>query len=298
MVDMPRLLVDPPTLTPPGFGLLTVASERDGSDPHWQGEGIEWESGCVDRDALGLTREACIDAAVNPGDPVPEGADKLTGRPRGTGGQRHGAAFTVFAAYQCSTTGRTLERDRARADQVLTAGEGYIIDEVLETGAGDADLAPLSLQATATTPLGASVAASAEALVAYLEREAHEAFTGTGAVLHLPRHVALLALGQGVIVRNGARLETALGTWVNAGPGLTGAEPTAGAALADGLVWGYATGPMVAYRTPIFPPSADEAGTIDRSVNNRAVVVERTVAIGWECGAIAIPADLSYTLAP
>jgi hypothetical protein len=298
MAPTPRLHVDPPNLTPPGFGLLTVAQTPDASDPRWQSEGIEWPTECIDLDALGFTRDACLPGTVDPGDPTPAGPDKTEGHPRGIGDARTAPAFTLWASHICSPGGRSLQQDLARVGRVLTAGEAYTVGAVVETGGGDSSLAPFSLAATATTPAGTTVAATAEALVAMLEHAAADAFPGMTATLHLRRDVATLALGQGVVTRNGAQLSTVLGSPVAADVGFAGVEPTAGAALDNALVWGYATGPVVVYRTAAWAPGDDEAATMVRATNDRVVIAERTYSVGWECGAIAIPLDLSYTTVP
>lgn len=300
MAPMPRLQVPPPPATPNQFGLLSVATQPDASDPLWMGAGIEWESRCApDPFRGGVTLGPCTPEDVEAGDPTPPGPDKLDvdrGVDEGTA-----PAFTVWAAHRCSTTGRSLARDLERAGQLLTDGEGYMIDAAVYDGAGVPELEAESILGTAQVG-GDVVATTPEGLVAALEWVA-SLYYRTGAVMHLRRDIATLAAGEGVVIRTGSRLETVLGTPVVASPAFSGAKPTGldnDNVGSEEFVWGYVTGPLVAYRSDVVLPDRTEGGTLDRTVNNRLVVAERTVSVGWDCFAAGIAMDATnlYTELP
>lgn len=286
----PRQRVPGPTFAPAPFGLLSAAQVIDDQDPHWR-NGIAWEPTCSDP----------ARATIGPCDVVDDGVGgEVLGDPqskraqRGTDGESQGAAVTLFASHLCSTGGRTSEDDRTRAGTLLTNGEGRALEAVMFTGETEAGFLPpdetILGNAVVSSVLLAPVVSIASAVA--LAEAAVVSQTGGVGVLYMGHALATLAAGAQVVVRNGARLETVLGTpvvalanenvhdWAPANPGTY-----------EGL-WVYGTGPLVVYRQAT--PQVYDA--IDQTVNDRHVIAERTYAFGWDCVTIAVPVSSDVLL--
>jgi hypothetical protein len=282
MPPLLRLYVDPIPFVPLQGGLDSVVTSRDITDPHWQG-GIEWTSNCVD--AAAVTALECDD--------TPEVV--WTDTPTGYGDQVTRSTFTVYHNYQCSTGGRTLEEHTARAIEALTRGETRTIEAVVERGGPtpDGTLGPLSASSLAgqAIVLDGGPATIVPAL-AGLEQALGWAYGGQG-VIHLSRALAIAAAEASLLTFTQGRYRTALGTPVAVGSGyLGGPGGPAGATQTA-----YATGPLIMYRTAAELIGRPEESVI-RNVNTVSMTVQRTVAVGWDCDAFAVPVTFDVPSLP
>ncbi len=286
----PRHLVPPPAAIPRPFGLLSVAEVRDDADPHWR-NGIEHETTCG---TVGATWDGC---AVEDDVPAKTG---VRGVP-----PREASAITLYAADPCSTGGRSYRAARERATQVLLDGEGPALESLTEsgrvsplTGASPVpdDAMPLTFAADGVVAPG-GLSASIAAAVASAEQYARSGLVGSLGVLHLPSAVASFIGDR--LIRSGSRLETTLGTPVLAGNYLARSDlvPVQDGPDDASLAYLWVTGPLVVYRGEVVTVGSADRDAIDRTVNDRTVIVERTYAVSWGCRTIAIPFPLSELLA-
>lgn len=271
----PRHRVQGPTFTPAGFGLTAVATIVDDPDPHWR-NGIQWETFCAG--AAGTTLAPCyqvVDPEGDPGDLIDAEVPAKSGAVGAPWAE--GDAVTVYAVARCSTVGRTREADVARAQALLTAGEGRALEAVVATGVTEAGTLARSLAGDAE-PTGVAGGSLHQAL-ASLEDALGSSYGGVG-VIHMPRSVALLAVAAGLVVREGQRLVTGVGTLVAAGAGYAPEQPI------SGPVPVYASGAVVLYRGGV-----EVLDDVDTQVNDRGVVAERTWAYGWDCSVFSATVD-------
>lgn len=290
--DTPFSVVDSgPRFTPLRFGLLSAAQVVDDPDSHWRG-GTQFQPEACE--AGRATAAFCV--AGGPATGTPEKVPTVTGA-----GSTAAEPFTVYALVDCAPVGwgDDLVGIQDRAMRQLDAGEGRVVERVFWTGQPDegpevfphlaADTQVLAdaqgameleLQSAATVVSGSPL--SPVAALAELEGALAACYGGEG-VIHIPARALALLDEHGVVVQQGPQLRTKLGNIVavyaaNVNHGPDGTEPGAGS------TWFYATGAVVARRSPATPrgrvPARDFVGRTD---NSTVYVVERTFVLDWDC---------------
>lgn len=275
----PRHQITGPTITPAPFGLLSAVEVRDDPDPRWR-NGVEFRSTCPSQ--ASATVAPCSADVVG---------DLVIPPKTGTRGAEYveGPAVTLYAVHECAPIGETAEQAQAEAGRKLVAAEGPALELVVSTGDTEAGVLAEEFRLNgSTTNVLPGPPTGQPLLNAFGFIEAELAKRGVG-VIYMPRAFALWLISKQAVVRNGSRLESALGTPVVAmnydfgthiGPD--------GRHAGDGIAWIYGTGPAIVYRGGVtYLPG------FDSDVNTRTVIAERTYAYAWECGAFAVPVDLS-----
>lgn len=186
-------------------------------------------------------------------------------------------AYALYLPETCTARGvGPLEEFRARATTAFAAREGAAVEHEFWTGElidanphltdGNADV----LTAGATSPTNG---------LALLEQAIAE--TGQAGMIHATPATVTAWVGALLLQRNGANLETMLGTIVVPGYGYDGSGAGTGV-LSDTEAWAYATGMVEVRRTePFLVPDGIEQ-TLERSLNNVTYRAERYVLTTWD----------------
>lgn len=192
-----------------------------------------------------------------------------------------GEPFTLYSGLLC----KLIDVNEAR--DVIARRFGYSEPRALEAAfwTGSAGNYP----ALATDPDIVILAnqVGIEAAVGQLEQELAERYGGVG-VIHAPRFVMPYAAAANLIVREGEKLTTPLGTmWAFGGGYDPAIGPTGEAALPEGSSWMYATGQVVGRSGEIVvvPP---DGNALDRNTNNVTVLAERTWVLTRDCITLAL----------
>jgi hypothetical protein len=302
----PRRLVDGPRLTPPTFGLLSVAELRgaDTGDTHWQ-NGISFETECPNLDATaGTTYDECI-AVTGVGSPSPptSKADNTNYRWRGA------TPFTVYSWFDCSPVGLDQARNKART--ALEKTESWQIERAFWTGraAGTANIAfphlahsaaeivdaqNILLQSPAVTGVSSYPASIGpwpiQQGLGIAEKLLGDCAGGQG-VIHVPPQVLPKLAGAMAVTSRGAQLTTSNGNLLAVGSGYPGTGP-GGQSVTQDAAWIYATGPVVVYRGDV-RVSNFGADSLDRGENTMRLLAERTVLAAWDCCHFAVQINLT-----
>lgn len=243
-----RRLVDAPPVTAARFGLSTVAQVRDDADEHWA-NGVEWQSfACL---PLGVTMDGCISGEVHP-PKVPLGCPAI----------QQADAVTVYAYDLRSAGGRSGDEAARWAADALAAGEWAALE------------AYFGAMLSAVPGFAAATPAQALGHV-----EAEVGFLGQQGAIYLDRMSATVLAAEALIVRDGARLTTVLGTPVSVG--------SYSPASTAGTVTVLGSGAPFVYRSPVFTSEA-----FDLSVNDWSVIAERTFLVGYDCDAAVATAPI------
>lgn len=281
----PRPIVDAPTFTPSPFGLLSVITPSNSTDPHWQ-NGVTWQSYCID--PMGdTTYDECL-VVTGIGD-VPEPSSK-TGNVDVT--TRAATPFTAYARFDCSTVGYTTEEFARVGTAALTQSESWQIENAIWTGLADdtpvvyphlsassiiLDAEGYTLQLATSIPVtGAVDVATGLGLV---EQSLADCHNGVG-VIHVPVKALPTLDAHGLVRDRNGVLKTLNGNIVAVGAGYPGTSPT-GVDPGVGASWIYATGPMFLYRSQIRVIPYRES--LNRSNNTVEMLAERTYVVGWDC---------------
>lgn len=255
---MPRVFVSSPPLVPYRFGASTAIDWQTPLDQHELG-GIQWVSqGCS-------AVEVVFDRCVNPDDASLTAVEDFC---QVNGGD----PFTVAALFEAGlypTEGDDLSGRFAGAEQ-------YGLEVYLQTLL-DAATTPEALGSAAGLTEAETAATFA---LAWVEQRIAEVVKAE-AVIHLSRFTAGLLSGK--LTANGGALRTTLGNVVVAGAGY---EPV-GDAVPSALTI-YATGPIRAVRSLI---QANDV--VIPETNDRSSLLQRTYALGWDCGAVAASVTLT-----
>ncbi len=259
MALVPAALVVGSSRAPLPYGLFTVATMRPDSD-RWQG-GVQWEQ-TLAAQAQGTSFDCDTPAA----------ALGLDEQECSVG---EASAFTVYGYFRGNPVESSGEVAQAKAIDHLTIREQARVEQALWTG----DLGNEPSLRDSATPAGSTALALITGLAALEEAIADD--YGSLGVIHMTRATALWAFKDRLVESRNGRLFTALGTPVVAGAGYDGSGPT-GAAAAAGKAWAYATGPVFAYRSEVFSPTATFGDILDRSTNTLLAVAERTYVVGFD----------------
>lgn len=256
-------IVEGPTRQPLPYGLFSVLTPRSTTDPHWQHDGVMWET---------LTCE--------PVSGIGGECDALTGLPLGfvsNGDLGEADVFHVYGSYNCSPVGHTIDYAQERATLHLVTREEAFVERTIWTGdLGNTPFAADASQAVAGT---VSIVRAISALESWLATN-----YGSMGVLHMTREAAELGISARSIVVVGTQLRTRLGTPVVAGAGYPGTSPT-NAPPAPNTTYVYATPGLLGYRSEIFPGATPTEAGFDRSNNDLYATAERTYSVGWDpCG--------------
>lgn len=252
----PRLVEAQPRQALP-FGLFSVLTLRESSDPHWA-NGVEWRS--MPCDPAGLIEDPSCD----------EPFEKIFRK----GGTGSATPFTVYGSAWCGTpAGRAFEAGEEDATAHLLARE--------EAQAEAAVWARLAAEAEDLNPGGALAPKHALAVAErWLGRE-----YGSLGVVHTDRGAATLL--DTTVSQSGNRLVTKVGTPVVAGAGYPGTSP-AGDITAD-VSWLFVSPALFGYRGQVFTSSA-----LDRERNDHYALAERNYVVGFDpCGVGAVRMSLT-----
>lgn len=240
------------------FGLFSVLSLREASDPHWA-NGIEWETmTCSPASAI---LDADCDTNI----------DKFF---NGNGEIGEAAGFTVYGSHKCGTPGGRVD---LAADEFATA-------HLLAREEAQAETSVWAQMAAQATDLNAAGALPADEALALLEGWMGSVYGSLGAI-HGSRQA--VSLFDNAVRANGSRLLTRIGTPVVAGGGYPGTSP-AGAAPAAGETWVFASPALFGYRGTIMGHQA-----LDRNNNDMYALAERNYVVGFDpCGVGAVRMDV------
>lgn len=280
-----RATVPAPQAAAPRVGLLVAAdTTRDGdADGRWI-EGLTYAA-----EAVGGYRgiNTCADGTIDggPQDPLPH----VDYQP-----------WTLQMYDDCNVLGARGIDMPARVRRWFAAGESFAIARELWTGdltrqavadeGSDIDAPNLYLtDPTKVVPV-ADAPVKLAAAVGLLEDALGTATLGGPGFLHVPRIVATRMPGTR---REGQQLFTLLDNQVVPDAGYTGTAP-GDVAPADGVVWLYATGPVVVRRSPIV--MNDPVTYVDERTNKQHVSGDRFVAATFDPGALfGVPVALELT---
>ncbi|NMO00820.1 hypothetical protein HH308_06285 [Gordonia sp. TBRC 11910] len=260
----PAKIVDPVTLTPARYGLLSAIDVRPGDTRTLSG--VEWED-----TPLGEAVIAPNDCLNQDPITVPDGIPWSKTEP-----------ITVRAGFTCRSTGLDEQTINARALQSLTAVEGAALEGAAweQFLADDPDLPPLTILAEAAD-LVAGLGAIEDHLWAH--------YGGTP-VIHVPRRLAgrLEELRQ--ITRDQARLTTTMGSRYAFGhypiSGPSDGDPDTPQPLPG--TWLVATGQIVAHRSDVRVKPGTFAQALDTTTNEVFSIAERTYALQIDAVRVAI----------
>lgn len=292
-----RQIVDGPEFSALPDLLWETAQHPSTSDPHWQ-QGVTWIEQCG---AGGTTYDECLAVTGTGGTPAaPDGFPSTV-----TQTSRGATPFTVYAAFECSAVGRSLDPDSAERSLLLS--EGYQTSRAFWTGIAGSSTGTaqrtvyphLAANATLNDPQGIRLQTAATPLVTggedpsvalgQLESSLATCYGGQG-VIHIPTY-ALPTFASRMLVEpgEGGMLRTLAGNLVVSASGYTGSSP-AGADPAAGTAWVYATGALIGYRSDVSVREFPQ--TFDRSENTVKALATRTYLFGFECCHYAALVDL------
>lgn len=245
-------LVTGPTRVPFPFGLFSVLPFRVDTADRWL-NGVHFETLGDAPEARGLS----FDAACDPDSEIDLDGEGLT--------IVDAEPFDIYATYQCSVVGNSLDLANEVARARLEENEERFVESALATG--EFGQSPNFKDDAEVRLSGGDAKPSVGEAVALLENAASEEY-GTQGIFHVSRGTASLMLKEGVAEKRGQRLYTNLGTPVVAGSGYD----------FDNLVM---TPQFVAYRGTLMIPG-DPKMLVDRSDNTITAIAMRPYLIGLD----------------
>lgn len=298
-----RQIVDPPSFTPLGFGLLSAMELPTPMPDHWQ-QGITYEPTCgINVSGVGgLTYDEClVVTGVGFAPPAPpDFANNFTQAPRGA------LPFTTYAEFDCATVG--LQDAQGTAERALSMAEPWQVERAFWTGlaggqpvvyphlasfAQVSDATGILLQTAAVNVTGVNSVGvvgdlvNVETALGLLEAALANCYNGVG-VIHVPQLLVPTMDAWGIIKQQGAVMKTLNGNKVAIGAGYPGSGPD-GVARAGNSCWMYATGNVFGFRSDVRVRAPDNsAASLDRATNTRKMIAERTYVIGWDCCHFAV----------
>lgn len=274
VATIPPLLVAKPTPSMPlRYGLLQAAVGPLDLPVHGRNGGVRyWETMCG---GGALYEIECLDE---------QGTKEFTATMR----QVIGAPFMVTATFTCGVVGFTQEEFDTLAVQKLLSVEQSQVETALSTGTFGAS--PALFGAGVVTVTGGGTTTTE--VLSELERALYcTSQYGPPGYVHVPIPVFNDMKERHLIVFDGTRWRTAMGTVVSAGC-YAGNEPD-GDAPADGTFWMYMTGQTTVWRTPDSEIQvAPVAGSLNRTTNQQLLLAEREYVVTYECAVYAKPVTL------
>jgi hypothetical protein len=256
MALVPGLVVPAPEPLRTRYGLFTAASGPLDLPIHGEGGGVRYvPNACGSAYAYGVTcYDADTPAPAKPHDP--DNSEVETG------------VFAVLSTLNCGAPGYTLEEYRAKVLRRLESAEQAAVEAAFWAGLdleGDS-LGILTLDGQAVNVDSGYDAGLITDVVGALERYAYtEQEYGFQAYIHAPVEVAAFAAEAGLVIPDGTRKVTPLGSvWV------FGAYPS-GSVIVTGqtTVWRAA-------ETQVY-------NALDQATNEVLLVAERAYAVGFDC---------------
>lgn len=258
----PPVVVDATSLSPSRFGLLTAATVSPTDGPRaWVGTHAE----------------------VNPGGPAQVDPNEcLNDEPVDREPLIDGIAYedslsvVLFGGFACKSVGLTEAELAERATRALINGESpgleaaawnYFLGEPAFPDADTEELVVLPDAADLVSAVGA------------LERWAYENYGGTP-VIHAPRQLSSVAAQQRQASREGAYLETILGTrWSFGNYSLTGPKVDPDDEAGPAGTWLVITGQVDIRRGAITTRGGDWRGALDRATNDVYSLAQRSYSV-------------------
>jgi hypothetical protein len=301
-----RQVVDPPSFTPLGFGLLSAMEMPTPQPTHWA-QGITYSPTCGGNTLGNLTYDEClVVTGVGGGPPSPPDlvTSNVTSSPRGA------TPFTAYVEFDCATVGN--EDAQKTATQALAMTEPWQVERAfwsglaagqpvvyphLAAGAQLLDTTGIVLQTAAVNVTGASSVGvvgdliNVETALGLLEQAMGNCYNGVG-VIHVPELLLPTMDAWGIVRQQGPIMKTLNGNKVAVGAGYPGTGPD-GSPRAGNTCWMYATGNVFGYRSDVrVRAPGNVASSLDRTTNTRRMIAERTYVIGWDCCHFAVQAEL------
>lgn len=266
MAIVPGVIVPIPGQIRQRYGLFDAASGPLPLPTHGEGGGVRFTPICGEAYAYGVT---CYAAGTAPVKPLDSDSDEVQ-----TG------VFVTFATLNCGAPGYTLPESQTKVRSLLEGAEQAAVESALWTGLDfqGTTLGTLSLNTEAVAIPAGYDAESIADVVGALERYAYATHQYPGvAYLHAPVEVAAIAAQAGLVMPDGPRKVTPLGSvWV------FGDYP------ADQII---VTGQVTVWRSP----EISVYDSFENASNERLLVAERAYSVAFECfagRATFTPADL------
>jgi len=255
MAIIPGLSVPAPERLRRRYGLFDAASGPIDLPTHGEGGGVKFVPVCGEAYAYGIN---CYGGEVaSPDKPLDGRGDEVAS-----------GSFAVLATLNCGAVGYTDEENRQAVLRRLEGSEMAAVERALWTGLdleGNA-LGIQSLDSEASAiPAGYDPGLITD-VVGALERFAYtENQYGGVAYIHAPVEVAAFAAEAGLVIPDGNRKVTPMGSiWV------FGAYPSGEVIV---------TGQTAVWRAP----DVDVYNAFERPTNEVTMVAERTYAVAFEC---------------
>lgn len=256
MALIPAPLIEAPQALRRRYGLFDAASGPLDLTPHGEGGGVRYvQENCGQAYAYGIT--CYTDDTQPPEKPLDADNDELE-----TG------VFAVLSTLNCSAVGYTLPEMQAKARRRLETAEQAAVESALWTGL-DFEGNPLGIRHLSedpdTVPGGYDPGLITD-VVGALERYAYTVQGyGYTAYIHAPVEVAAFAAEAGLILPDGNRKVTPLGSvWA------FGAYPAGSVII---------TGQTTVWRAP----EIQVYDAFETTTNERLLVAERAYAVAFDC---------------
>lgn len=249
------------------YGLFSVVSLSTPTDSHWEG-GIQWDPlGCDPVNGIG---EPGVEGGVTTATGLPKTGDREPG-------PDYASAFSVYALWEGSSLGHSMQDAQDRATSRLLAREEARVEQALWTG--DLGNTPHLAAGAGVTIVESGVNKPTHAIGALEGFLATE--YGSVGVLHMDRATAVSLLAEDLLETHNGRLHTVLGTPVVAGAGYPGSGPN-GEAPHKTKRWVYATPALMGFRSDLFFSTKLPYDLLDRSQNDLFAIAERKYTIGFD----------------
>lgn len=267
----PGRYIAPPGITGHRYGIFSVATMPNDTE-RWQ-LGVEYEP--LEGRIADLRPAECVDD-YTPTITPPTVPDPVDGIP-----------FVVVGGYNCKATSRPPEEAEERARLSLIGGEERAVEEALMTASvSNGPAFP------GATLINAGNAVSITEAFSQMERLSAVNYHSSG-VIHLPRSLASYAGDLGLLMRDGQRLETILGTGVAAGAGYDAANQSpSGVEAAGRQRWIYLTQSVTIRRGEIFL-QPDPESYIDKANNDYVILAQRDYLVTFGGPVFAAKVDLA-----
>lgn len=237
----------------------------------------------------------CLDVLV----PAPMCPDPLLGEP-GAGfktfsvaGWVPGYEFAVYGATQCSAVGLDKADQKAETERVFRASEAKGVERSLRLNRFVATTSDDPIQWGAPVDLGTFDRVSVA--IAALEGYAATVYAGEP-TLHMPRSIALMAFGLGLLREENGLFYTKTGAKVAAGGGYDTSMPVATIYISGEVYVERSTEIMV--QSIVLPGDGSGLGSEENGLADNTVVslAERMFRVGVDCFTAQATVDLGGSI--